>query len=42
MKMIMNAKNDKRLGELLATIYFLSSKINFKQGQLSGPFWKIQ
>jgi len=33
---------DKRLGELLATIYFLSSKINFKQGQLSGPFWKIQ
>ena len=36
MKMIMNAKNDKRLGELLATIYFLSSKINFKQGQLSG------
>ena len=30
MKMIMNAKNDKRLGELLATIYFLSSKINLQ------------
>ena len=42
MKMIMNAKTNGRLGELLATIYFLSSKINFKQGQLSGPFWKIQ
>jgi len=41
-EMIINAKNQNRLGELLATIYFLSSKVNFKQGQLAGPFWKIQ
>ena len=41
-EMIQNASDKGRLGELLATMYFLSSKINFKQGQLSGPFWKIQ
>ena len=41
-EMIIRAKETGRLGELLATMYFLSSKINFKQGQLSGPFWKIQ
>lgn len=41
-EMIQNAANTNRLGELLATMYFLSSKINFKQGDLSGPFWKIQ
>ena len=41
-EMIQNASDKDRLGELLATMYFLSSKINFKQGQLSGPFWKIQ
>ena len=41
-KMIQNASDKGRLGELLATMYFLSSKINFKQGQLSGPFWKVQ
>ena len=37
--MIIRAKETGRLGELLATMYFLSSKINFKQGQLSGHFW---
>ena len=41
-KMIQNASDKGRLGELLATMYFLSSKINFKQGQLSCPFWKVQ
>jgi hypothetical protein len=41
-EMIQNASDNDRLGELLATMYFLSSKINFKQGQLSGPFWKVQ
>ena len=41
-EMIQNAASKGRLGELLATMYFLSSKINFRQGQLSGPFWKIQ
>lgn len=44
MEMFLNAsdKNPSQLGEVLATIYFLSSKVNFKKGQLSGPFIKVQ
>ena len=35
-------QNPSQLGELLAMIYFYSAKINFKKGQLSGPFIKVQ
>ena len=35
-------ENPSQLGELLASIYFYSAKINFKKDQLSGPFIKVQ
>lgn len=42
MKSFIKAKADNRLDELIAEIYFSSSKINMKDGDLSGPFIKIQ
>jgi len=36
------ANSDGRLDELIAEIYFSSSKVNMKDGDLSGPFIKIQ
>ena len=43
-KMFGNAarRTPSELPELIAKIYFLSSKINFKQGDLAAPFIKIQ
>tara|TARA_R100001163_G_C5044776_1_gene182229 strand:+ start:80 stop:1396 length:1317 start_codon:yes stop_codon:yes gene_type:complete len=42
MKAFIKAKKDRRLAELIAEIYFSSSKINMRDGDLSGPFVKIQ
>ena len=42
MKAFIKAKKDGRLAELIAEIYFSSSKINMRDGDLSGPFVKIQ
>ena len=42
MKAFIKAKRDGRLAELIAEIYFSSSKINMRDGDLSGPFVKIQ
>ena len=37
-----STKHDKSLPLLVAKLYFMSSKINFKQGELAAPFIKIQ
>jgi len=42
MKAFIKAKKDGRLAELIAEIYFSSSKVNMRDGDLSGPFVKIQ
>lgn len=42
MKAFVKAKRSGRMEELIAEIYFSSSKINMRDGDLSGPFIKIQ
>ena len=42
MKTFIKAKRSGRMEELIAEIYFASSKVNMKDGDLSGPFIKIQ
>jgi len=37
-----STKHGKSLPLLVAKLYFMSSKINFKQGELAAPFIKIQ
>ena len=37
-----STKHNKSLPLLVAKLYFMSSKINFKQGELAAPFIKIQ
>ena len=41
-KAFQKANKDDRLGDLIAILYFASSKINFSDKDLSGPFIKIQ
>ena len=41
-RMFLNASKVGKLGDLIAHAYFLSSKMNIKQGDLAGPFIKIQ
>ena len=41
-KMFQKAKKDGVLDNLIAEIYFASSKINISDKDLSGPFIKIQ
>tara|TARA_B100000287_G_scaffold294088_1_gene277425 strand:- start:40 stop:1314 length:1275 start_codon:yes stop_codon:yes gene_type:complete len=41
-KMYLDAESKGKLGELIAHAYFLSSKMNIKQGDLAGPFIKVQ
>ena len=41
-RMFLNASKGDRLGDLIAHAYFLSSKMNINQGDLAGPFIKIQ
>ena len=41
-KMFMDANSSGKLGELISHAYFLSSKMNLSQSDLSGPFIKIQ
>ena len=41
-KMFYDADKKKKLGELISFAYFLSSKMNIKQGDLAGPFIKVQ
>jgi hypothetical protein len=41
-KMFIEAKKDKKLAELITHAYFLSSKMNISQADLSGPFIKVQ
>ena len=41
-KAFQKAKEDDRLGDLIAILYFASSKINISDKDLSGPFIKIQ
>ena len=41
-KSFIKAKRDGKLSELISEIYFASSKINMRDGDLSGPFVKIQ
>jgi len=41
-KMFYEADKKGLLGELISHAYFLSSKMNIKQGDLSGPFIKVQ
>tara|TARA_Y100001972_G_scaffold128553_1_gene190152 strand:- start:2910 stop:4175 length:1266 start_codon:yes stop_codon:yes gene_type:complete len=40
--MFIKAKQQGRLGELIAHAYFLSSKMNITQADLAGPFVKVQ
>ena len=40
--MFIKAKQQGKLGELIAHAYFLSSKMNVSQADLAGPFVKIQ
>jgi len=42
MKMFIEAKKDHKLAELITHAYFLSSKMNISQADLSGPFIKVQ
>jgi hypothetical protein len=42
MKMIVEAKKKGKLAELITHAYFLSSKMNISQADLSGPFIKVQ
>jgi hypothetical protein len=41
-KMFYEADKKKKLGELISHAYFLSSKMNIDQGDLAGPFVKVQ
>lgn len=41
-KMYLDASKTGKLAELIAHAYFLSSKMNIKQGDLAGPFIKVQ
>ena len=41
-KMYLDAESEGKLGELISHAYFLSSKMNIKQGDLAGPFIKVQ
>jgi len=41
-KMYLDAEKQGKLGELVSHAYFLSSKMNIKQGDLAGPFIKVQ
>ena len=41
-KAFQKANKDDRLGDLIAILYFASSKINISDKDLSGPFIKIQ
>jgi hypothetical protein len=41
-KMFIEAKSDNKLAELITHAYFLSSKMNISQADLSGPFIKVQ
>lgn len=41
-KMFLKAQKDKKLAELIAHAYFISSKMNISQSDLAGPFVKIQ
>ena len=40
--MFLQANKDGKLGELVSHAYFLSSKMNINQGDLAGPFVKVQ
>lgn len=42
MKMFIDAKRQGKLAELITHAYFLSSKMNISQADLSGPFIKVQ
>jgi len=42
MKMFIEAKKQNKLAELITHAYFLSSKMNISQADLSGPFIKVQ
>ena len=41
-KMVIEAKKQGKLAELITHAYFLSSKMNISQADLSGPFIKVQ
>ena len=41
-KMYLDAESEGKLGELVSHAYFLSSKMNINQGDLAGPFIKVQ
>ncbi len=41
-KMFIEAKSQNKLAELITHAYFLSSKMNISQADLSGPFIKVQ
>ena len=41
-KMYLDAEKKGKLGELVSHAYFLSSKMNINQGDLAGPFIKVQ
>lgn len=41
-KMFYEADKKSKLGELISHAYFLSSKMNINQGDLAGPFIKVQ
>ena len=41
-KMFYEADKKSKLGELISHAYFLSSKMNIDQGDLAGPFIKVQ
>jgi len=41
-KMFIDAKSQGKLAELITHAYFLSSKMNISQADLSGPFIKVQ
>jgi len=41
-KMFIEAKKKDKLAELITHAYFLSSKMNISQADLSGPFIKVQ
>ena len=41
-KMYLEAESKDKLGELISHAYFLSSKMNINQGDLAGPFIKVQ
>ena len=41
-KMYLDAEKEGKLGELISHAYFLSSKMNINQGDLAGPFIKVQ